>query len=92
MKNDQWLCLSLKRTLKSFCHRYLPRKTIYLIFKEGQKRFQIQKNREEHWLNLDAETALPLFDADEEINTIGRTVISYVPEEGEEGTDKDLLD
>ncbi len=64
----------------------------YVVFKEGKEYVQIQKDTEEQWLKLDTETALPLFEADEEINAIGRAIVSYVPEEDEEETDDDLLD
>ncbi|WP_448698409.1 hypothetical protein ACFGVR_16370 [Mucilaginibacter sp. AW1-3] len=52
----------------------------YVIFKEGAEYATIQKDTEEQWLKLDPETELPLFDADEEINTIGREIIIYQAE------------
>ena len=63
----------------------------YTIFKEGKEYTQIQKDTEMQWLKLDAETALPLFESDEEINAIGREIMAYVPEpdEEEEATDFD---
>lgn len=63
----------------------------YVIFKNGKEYVQIQKDTEEQWLKLDAETALPLFEMDEEINAIGREIAAYVPEE-EEDDEEGLLD
>lgn len=56
----------------------------YVIFKNGKEYVQIQKDTEEQWLKLDEETALPLFEADEEINAIGRAIVAYVPEPEED--------
>jgi len=68
----------------------------YVIFKDGKEYVQIQKDTEEQWLKLDDETALPLFDHNEEINAIGKAIIAYVPEEeseeNDEEEDEDLLD
>ena len=63
----------------------------YVIFKNGKEYVQIQKDAEEQWLKLDPETALPLFEMDEEINAIGREIVAYVPEEEEED-EEGLLD
>ncbi|MNL02405.1 hypothetical protein D3C87_1229130 [compost metagenome] len=63
----------------------------YVIFKNGKEYVQIQKDTEEQWLKLDPETALPLFEMDEEINAIGREIVAYVPEEEEED-EEGLLD
>ena len=59
----------------------------YTIFKEGKEYTQIQKDTDMQWLKLDPESALPLFEADEEINAIGKEITEYVPEpeEDEEG-------
>lgn len=70
---------------------------IYVIYKEGKEYVQIQKDTEEQWLKLDDETALPLFELNEEINAIGKAIMAYVPEEeeeedGHEEDDEDLLD
>lgn len=64
----------------------------YVIFKEGKEYVQIQKDTEEQWLKLDEVTALPLFEANEEINAIGRAIVAYVPEAEEEENNEDLLD
>lgn len=67
----------------------------YVIFKEGKEYVHIQKDTDLQWLKLDEETALPLFEIDEEINNIGREILAYVPEveeedeEGEEQYDED---
>jgi hypothetical protein len=50
---------------------------IYAIFKEGVEYVKIQKDTETHWLKLDPETEMPLFDNDEEINLIGREIEAY---------------
>ena len=50
---------------------------IYAIFKEGVEHVKIQKDTEAHWLKLDPETEMPLFDNDEEVNTIGKEIANY---------------
>lgn len=57
---------------------------IYVVFKHGKEYVQIQKDTESQWLKLDPETALPLFEENEEINAIGREIAAYVPEEEDE--------
>ncbi|MCX2478541.1 hypothetical protein OQY15_05525 [Pedobacter sp. MC2016-15] len=52
----------------------------YVVFKDGKEYVQIQKDTESQWLKLDPETALPLFEEDEEINAIGGEILAYVPE------------
>lgn len=69
----------------------------YVIFKDGKEYVHIQKDTEAQWLKLDSETALPLFEADEEVNAIGREIVAYVPEveedeEGDEQQDDEDLD
>lgn len=56
----------------------------YVIFKEGKEYAHIQKDTALQWLKLDPETALPLFEVDEEINNIGREILAFQPEEEEE--------
>ncbi|MDB5136506.1 MAG: hypothetical protein JWP37_3109 [Mucilaginibacter sp.] len=50
---------------------------IYAIFKDGIEYVKIQKDTEQHWLKLDPATEMPLFDNDEEVNTIGRQIEAY---------------
>ena len=50
---------------------------IYTIFKEGVEYVQIQKDTEAHWLKLDPQTEMPLFDNNEEVNMIGREIEAY---------------
>jgi hypothetical protein len=50
---------------------------IYAIFKEGVEYIKIQKDTDVHWLKLDPETEMPLFDNDQEVNTIGREIANY---------------
>lgn len=64
----------------------------YVIFKDGKEYVQIQKDTEEQWLKLDDETALPLFEYNEEINAIGKAIVAYVPEPEDEEDEDDLLD
>ncbi|MET1056008.1 MAG: hypothetical protein ABWY16_11925 [Pedobacter sp.] len=63
----------------------------YVVFKDGKEYVQIQKDTESQWLKLDPETALPLFEEDEEINAIGREITAYVPEieEGDEEAEEE---
>lgn len=56
----------------------------YVIYKEGKEYTTIQKDTDMQWLKLDPETALPLFEVDEEINSIGQQILAYQPEEEEE--------
>ena len=48
----------------------------YTIFKEGVEHLKIQKD-EEHWLKLDADTDLPLFTEDAEVNKIGKAISEF---------------
>jgi hypothetical protein len=50
---------------------------IYAVFREGKDYLRIQKDTELHWLKLDPETEMPLFDNDEEVNAIGREIGNY---------------
>lgn len=59
----------------------------YVIFKDGKEYAHIQKDTDLQWLKLDPETAIPVFEIDEEINNIGREIMAHVPEEDE---DEDL--
>ena len=56
----------------------------YVIFKDGKEYVSIQKDTDLQWLKLDPETAIPVFETDEEINNIGREIMAYVPEEEDE--------
>ena len=61
----------------------------YVIYKNGKEYAHIQKDTDLQWLRLDPETAIPVFETDEEINSIGREIMAYVPEDNEE-EDEDL--
>ena len=61
----------------------------YVIFKNGKEYASIQKDTELQWLRLDPETALPVFEKDDEINRIGQAIVAYVPDEDD---DEDLDD
>jgi hypothetical protein len=61
----------------------------YTIYKDGKEYLQIQKDDENQWLKLDDETALPLFEPNEEVNLIGREISEYKEEDEE---DEDLFD
>jgi len=50
---------------------------IYTIYKDGREYVKIMKDTENSWIRLDPETELPRFEADEEINAIGRGIIAY---------------
>ncbi|NQX55642.1 hypothetical protein [Pedobacter panaciterrae] len=64
----------------------------YVIFKDGKEYVHIQKDTDLQWLKLDPETAIPVFEIDEEINNIGREIMAYVPEEEDEEDLEDDLD
>ncbi|QNL47746.1 hypothetical protein H8S90_13025 [Olivibacter sp. SDN3] len=49
----------------------------YTIFKDGVEYIKIMKDTESSWLKLDPETELPRFEADDEINAIGKEIIAY---------------
>ena len=51
--------------------------TMYTIFKEGLEYLRIQKDGETGWLKLDAESDLPLFDEDTEVNEIGKQILLH---------------
>lgn len=56
----------------------------YVIFKNGREYVSIQKDTDLQWLKLDPETATPIFETDQEINSIGQAILAYVPEEEED--------
>ena len=56
----------------------------YVIFKNGKEYVSIQKDTDLQWLKLDPETALPVFETNDEINSIGQAILAYVPEEEDE--------
>lgn len=56
----------------------------YVIFKNGKEFVSIQKDTDTQWLTLDPETALPVFEINDEINRIGQAILSHIPEEEEE--------
>jgi hypothetical protein len=62
----------------------------FTIYKDGKEYLQIQKDAENQWLKLDDETALPLFEPNEEVNLIGRAISEYKEEEEED--EDDLFD
>ena len=61
----------------------------YVVFKDGKEYVEIQKDTDSQWLKLDPETALPLFEENDEINAIGREIMAYVPEEEDEDEQED---
>lgn len=50
----------------------------YTVFKDGVEYVKIQKDTEQLWLKLDAETDLPLFSEDEEVRLIGQQINAYL--------------
>lgn len=46
----------------------------FTIFKDGREYMTIQRDGESHWLKLDQETDLPLFEENEEVNLIGKEI------------------
>lgn len=50
---------------------------IYTIFKEGIEYVKIQKDEGGEWLRLHAETELPLFGEDAEVQQIGKEIAAY---------------
>ncbi|MGY4383420.1 hypothetical protein ACVWYN_000439 [Pedobacter sp. UYP24] len=63
----------------------------YVIFKDGKEYVSIQKDTDLQWIKLDAETGMPIFETDEEVNSIGREILAHVPEaeEDEEPEEED---
>jgi len=49
---------------------------VYTIFKDGQEYIKIIKDTENSWMRLDSETELPRFEADDEINALGKLIIA----------------
>ncbi|MEO7214216.1 hypothetical protein [Mucilaginibacter sp.] len=57
---------------------------VYTIFKAGVEFGKIEKDTENHWLKLNPETEMPMFDNDTETNQIGQAISNHVPEEEDE--------
>jgi hypothetical protein len=51
---------------------------IYVVFKDGKEYAQIQKDDAEQWIKFDKETAIPIFEYDEEMNQIGKLISAYL--------------
>lgn len=49
----------------------------YVVFKDGKEYVQIQKDTAQQWIKFDKETALPLFEPDEEVNQLGALIEAY---------------
>lgn len=60
----------------------------YVVYKEGKEYAQIQKDSAAQWIRFDKETALPLFDYDEEINQLGKLIEAYKEEPEDEEEEK----
>lgn len=60
----------------------------YVVYKDGKEYAQIQKDSAAQWIKFDKETALPVFEYDEEINQIGQLISEY-KEEPEEDEDEE---
>lgn len=60
----------------------------YIIYKYGKEYLQIQKDDGEQWIKFDGETGTPIFEADEEVNALGKLISAY-KEEPEEDEDED---
>jgi len=65
---------------------------VYVVFKEGKEYAQIQKDDAEQWIKFDKETALPLFEYDEEVNQIGKLISAYLLNPEQEEEDDELED
>lgn len=55
----------------------------YVIFKDGVEYVHIQKDTDLQWIKLDPETGTPLFDTNDEVNLIGKEILTHLAEEGE---------
>lgn len=65
-------------TLNNIDYAIFPEEEhIYAIYKDGQEYVKIMKDTESSWIKLDPETELPRFEADDEINAIGREIIAF---------------
>ena len=60
----------------------------YVVYKEGKEYAHIQKDDASQWIKFDKETAIPIFEYDEEINQVGQLIEAY-KEEPEEEEDED---
>jgi len=65
-------------TLNNIDYAVFPEEeNIYAIYKDGKEYAKIMKDTESSWIKLDPETELPRFEADDEINAIGREIIAF---------------
>ena len=56
----------------------------YVVYKEGKEYAHIQKDDASQWIKFDKETAIPVFEYDEEINQLGNLIDNYQPEDEDE--------
>jgi len=62
----------------------------YVVYKEGKEYAHIQKDDASQWIKFDKETAIPIFEYDEEVNQIGQLIEAYKekPEDDEDEDDE----
>lgn len=60
----------------------------YVVYKEGKEYAHIQKDNASQWIKFDKETAIPIFEYDEEVNQVGQLIDAY-KEEPEDDEDED---
>jgi len=62
----------------------------YVVYKEGKEYAHIQKDDASQWIKFDKETAIPIFEYDEEVNQVGQLIEAYKeePEDDEEEDDE----
>jgi hypothetical protein len=63
---------------------------IYVVFKDGSEYAQIQKDDAQQWIKFDNETAIPLFEYDEEVNQIGQSITAYQANPPQEEDEEEL--
>lgn len=65
-------------TLNNIDYAIFPEEdNIYAVYKDGAEYVKIMKDTENSWIKLDPETELPRFEADDEINAIGKEIILF---------------
>ena len=59
----------------------------YTVFKNGTEYVQIVKDTAAIWLKLDYKTEMPIFEEDEEVNAIGKMILAYQANGGDDVED-----
>ncbi|MEJ5993937.1 hypothetical protein WG904_05830 [Pedobacter sp. Du54] len=51
---------------------------VYTVFKDGIEYIQVMQHKNSKWLRIDYKTDLPIIEANEEVDSIGRVIVKFL--------------